>query len=66
MRGKEDEVPAALKQKKCPICNERHEKIEEHIRNQHTGPADIAFVKWVMRISKDVEDLKHQYERNRK
>jgi len=42
----------------CPICSQKFTNIEEHVSKAHAGGLDVGFVKWVMRIDKDLEKIK--------
>jgi hypothetical protein len=53
-----EELKRVLLSERCPICNQEYANVEEHISKDHAGDLDIGFVKWVMRIHKDLEKLK--------
>ena len=44
----------------CPMCNQKFTDIEEHIIEAHTGNGslNVGFVRWLMRIYKDLEKVK--------
>jgi hypothetical protein len=53
-----EEIRRVLSEEACPICTQKFTSIEDHISKDHAGGLDVGFVKWVMRIHKDLEKIK--------
>jgi hypothetical protein len=53
-----DEMKRILLEERCPICGQLFTSMEEHVSNAHAGGLNVAFVKWVLQIHKDIEKIK--------